>query len=1070
MVPDEPPVDDSGLGELPSTDTGSYETAKKEEGYVTAPLLSHVRSRLIHGLTLELSFHLAVKARLRLIAKRHGQVVASTPTTTLRAGNRPPSAALEPRALADEAEPAEPRPRQASQGLPRGARQQLREHELLRAPEDAERNGPAALKALRLIRRRLRRGGLLLVIPAGIAAVTLVLGSGPAGSSRAATGGVTEVTPQTDASVPARGVVMIRASPLEAPDETWGVGQVRGAATVVRYTSSSGWSLGPALLDATGKPLTGFALDEPEFGKSVLPSPLAGQMTAAGSGVLVGTVPVEASTAKRQVLLVRNPGGSFQETGALPSSGETALQSGEELFGNERAPLIAPLDEGGHAGALVVPVEEHAAGVEKRVLHWNGNEWSSEAIEIPTKSAEGFRVLAIGASSPVNAWLLAQLSSAYPAGSVALFHRHLGGSEPTTWQPVAPSPGAEPGAPLTVPCSGCASRLPFTVSGTGTPPKAQNQILTVTSQGVWIDGVRTDVKASTTMFFKIEEEGEHVAGHVLGAWCLIPAGHLRAPRVRTESARSAAVRSIAKRRLGEYLDGVRRTGDHGLSRRRQPALGRKHLRAGACTRRGSGQHLRCRLLKPARGLARAVAPARAPDARSRSEPARTVAGVVQARPAGGGPAAGGSRGSDLERSGRGGRRRRGRPLQAREGWLPESLLGASGIPAKPRLRAVAWPRSSRVYAVGDEGEMWLWRGETGLWEEDPAKPVNFRGDLLGIAFDPNEPARGYAVGESGVLLSYGKTWTQEPEAALPPPARGASFTSIAFAGSEAIVAFRRLVNPSVNSYVGGLLVNDGSGWQIDQGAAAAMGADVPWAVAGLPDGGAAFSVAGSGEGAEIFEREGAGAAWQQTPEPFPGGGEPGFLTLFRESGSLRVIAAGSQPNTYEVEREPSPPPGFPPTLVRPYSLPSNPERGLLRQTATGWSDEEHELNNAQEPPGNYSSYDTVYQPDPVAAVLISPEGGHGWAVGGFVSPKPVLDTADIDRYPAERSTPPGVGAAPIGAGSGTAVFAVAGGAQCAAPCADRAKAGIGRTSGCPPPWRGPARSPGYAPSSTRGRA
>jgi len=47
-----------------------------------------VHTRLVHGTTLELSFHLAVKARIRLIAKRHARVVASTATRTLRAGKR----------------------------------------------------------------------------------------------------------------------------------------------------------------------------------------------------------------------------------------------------------------------------------------------------------------------------------------------------------------------------------------------------------------------------------------------------------------------------------------------------------------------------------------------------------------------------------------------------------------------------------------------------------------------------------------------------------------------------------------------------------------------------------------------------------------------------------------------------------------------------------------------------------------------------------------------------------------------------------------------------------------------
>lgn len=59
------------------------------EGKVRLPLLSHVHSRLVKGTTtLELSFHLAVKARLRLLGKRGRRVVAATEQTTLNAGNR----------------------------------------------------------------------------------------------------------------------------------------------------------------------------------------------------------------------------------------------------------------------------------------------------------------------------------------------------------------------------------------------------------------------------------------------------------------------------------------------------------------------------------------------------------------------------------------------------------------------------------------------------------------------------------------------------------------------------------------------------------------------------------------------------------------------------------------------------------------------------------------------------------------------------------------------------------------------------------------------------------------------
>ena len=89
---------------------------------------------------------------------------------------------------------------------------------------------------------------------------------------------------------------------------------------------------------------------------------------------------------------------------------------------------------------------------------------------------------------------------------------------------------------------------------------------------------------------------------------------------------------------------------------------------------------------------------------------------------------------------------------------------------------------------------------------------------------------------------------------------------------------------------------------------------------------------------------------------------------------------------------------------------------MLRQTATGWSDEEHELNHVKEPAGgSYASYDTVYQPDPVAALIVNSSGTQGWAVGGIVNNQnEQMDTSDVWRYPAEPgSPPPGVGSAPI---------------------------------------------------------
>ena len=896
---------------------------------------------------------------------------------------------------------------------------------------------------------------------AGAIVLALLVGMRVTNASSAVAGAAEKLTPQTDASVPARDVTMIGSSPAEAPGETWGVGRYDGAPVVVRYTTESGWSqLAPGFLDDSGQPLSGFKLAQPEGYKYPNPSPLAGQMTPDGSGALLGTIPEEGKSGVQRVLLMREPGGPFVETAPVPAEGEAALKPGEALFGNNRAPLLAALEEPGapaHAGALVVPVDEES-GVDDGVLHWSGatKAWTREPIEIPAASASQFEVLGIAASSPGNAWLVARLSSAhYPVGSIALFRRHLEGGGGAVWRAVTPTAGGEPGEPLAVPGSQlhpvASEALPVTV-GSG----VQAQILTVTAEGLWIDARRSDVQASTTMFFKPEGE---TSGGVLAAWCKVPAS---APasvpqcnRQLPEALPTGPSRSFAwaapstPEALGERVitglpDGVslrldgtefktvlslggEAGGDFGaaFSAADNGWLGKELLPVHLTT-----QPLPSQLTAwpvSFRHALLAIAP----------EPGATV----------------GSTSSQALAVGDQGEVARYEPGK---GWLPESLLGPGGHHETPLLRAVAWPTSSRAYAVGDPTEgklnqMWLWRAETGLWEPDPAQPVNFRGYLLGIAFDPDEPGRGYVVGQAGVLLRSGKTWIQEqtcaagvPQPCLPPEVADANFTSIAFAGSEAIVAYRKLVSPGEDRYEGGLLVNEGSGWKIDQGAAAAMGPNVPWAVAGLPDGGAAFTASGIAESAQVYERQSAGAPWQVTAAPFPGGGAPGSLALFREGGALRAITAGSQPYTFGVEDEQSPPPGLPPNFVEPYPLASNAEQGVLRQTATGWSDEEHELDDAREPPGEYLFYDTPYQPDPVAAVLVDPTGSQGWAVGGVVNgTRPLLDTADVWGYPADGLAPVGIGSAPVTSEPGMTTFAIGGGAQCAAPCAARAQTRIG---------------------------
>ena len=191
-----------------------------------------------------------------------------------------------------------------------------------------------------------------------------------------------------------------------------------------------------------------------------------------------------------------------------------------------------------------------------------------------------------------------------------------------------------------------------------------------------------------------------------------------------------------------------------------------------------------------------------------------------------------------------------------QGWQREFLLTSNGSVSSPNLRAVAWPTAGRAFAVGDLGAMWVWQSATDLWEPDPAAPLDgFQGNLLGIAFDPSNPALGYAVGTQGTLLRYDKTWTQET---LPADVSGNDLTSVAFAGGQALVAAGSDV-----------LENNGSGWTVDQGVRTLLAA-LPTkpsilTVAGLPDGGAVAA------GHDIvLERDSLTSPWRVSDQPLPG--------------------------------------------------------------------------------------------------------------------------------------------------------------------------------------------------------
>jgi hypothetical protein len=88
VLPDAPPPEESAPPQPPPVEALPESIGALAQTSSSVPLLSHVRTRLVRGTTLELSFHLAVRARVRLIAKRKRRVVASTAMRTLSAGNR----------------------------------------------------------------------------------------------------------------------------------------------------------------------------------------------------------------------------------------------------------------------------------------------------------------------------------------------------------------------------------------------------------------------------------------------------------------------------------------------------------------------------------------------------------------------------------------------------------------------------------------------------------------------------------------------------------------------------------------------------------------------------------------------------------------------------------------------------------------------------------------------------------------------------------------------------------------------------------------------------------------------
>jgi hypothetical protein len=832
-------------------------------------------------------------------------------------------------------------------------------------------------------------------------------------------------------------MTLMGAAPGGEPGEAWGFRQLPvavGAAKVgtrslafgpiansaqpdpqlafMRHTDASGWQVFDTPVDEGGQPYRG-----------PIPNRLSARITHEGGGVLVGH-DLRRPAGEQLVVLHRDPDDSWRALEdppadvLLPAEGGASAEAlaGEQGFG---AVAVAAFDEAGHTGLLFAPQERAVA---TGVIHFDSQEWTRETVQIPAGSQSEFHVLAIEANGLGNAWALAEADP--DAGlnrSVVLLERTSTPGGPL-WveRPLAGTPFAErnnPGA-------GIAGAAP--IGGAAQP-------LTVTADGVWIDLTATidGTERDATLFYDSGSDA------VTGAWCDAEDAALCGGPLGVKLSRQGGYRSFA------WADGG--FGSRVITNPLDPG-GPESSNRGTYLRFSDGEFLR---LPGGGGNFRASGAFSSPDGgwlegpieisaktapvRLRGWPVSVRAPLADVTPAPGGSP--GSLGSAALAAGLDGSVVRYEPGH---GWKREFLLSSSGSVNKAALRGVAWPEPGRAHAVGDQGAMWQWNAADDLWIADPGIPVGFEGHLMDVAFDPANPDRGYAVGKGGVLLGYGKSWDQE---ALPPGFASANLTSIAFAGSQAIVAAG-----------GEVLVNDGGGWRVDASAKALLdgvraGNPRLYAVAGLPDGGAV--VAGRDI---VLERDGAGAPWRFSDQPILGSTAIAAAAV-RDGGRVRAIVSVVPQLTYPLADDlPEPDPNVPPPIPPAFSLPG--DGYLLRETAAGWVDEQRTSFAA-------SGDDRPLKSDPVLSLLLD-SAGNGWAVGGWSGDsdsagrgssarngggraiRTRVRTAAVFRYGSDIGSPPSsLGRQPVPMPAGAVRFAVGGNAECDAPCAELANQAIG---------------------------
>lgn len=851
-----------------------------------------------------------------------------------------------------------------------------------------------------VVRRRLLAG--LLVVP--VAATGAMLLDNRSGEAQEAAGPV-----GIEAQVgPGNGAQLLGSAPRSGDrSEAWALNVATGPVTVdgqplpradrardeqqylLRYRASEGWRYVQTPLGTDGAPFAGKVHD--------------GRVTTTGGLLLVG------GDAPRSVL-IRDAQGP---TRALPTPDSTVLRPGSGSIPDETfsATAMAARDRGdGRTEGFVGLV---GAAVETGVGHWDGERWTRELVcvaddgstppagcsvgETLNDARYGLTAVSLATVEGGGAWMVARAHADAHRG-LLLFERVTDGPAPR-WR--LRDVGAPRFAADATPADGV----------TAVEPLPGGSAATATADGVWVDGRfrHNGTERNVTLFVR--------AGGATTSWC--DGGLCDRPLgvAFRDDQRSQAWAGGAH--------GTRVIGPVGSSTQRYASFdGERFTVAAAFGSIGRGiafagldegwlGNVHVTRDRPASPLAAWAVPVRRP-----------LTAIANA------PGAVGDLSTPAVAVGLGGSIVRYTPGQ---GWDSEVRLTGAGV-ARDDLRGVAWPEPSTAYAVGDDGAMWRWRKVTGLWESDPAAPFDFAGHLTAIAFEAGNPDRGFAVGRGGTILRYGKSW--EPMA-LPaelatrgPNGGPVDVLGVAFAGGQGIAA----------AGAGGVLVENGAGWVVDEGAKALLGENAPeiYAVAGLPDGGAV--AAGH---RIVLIRDSATAPWRVSDQPLH---HTAFAAAaYREGDRVRAILSVSPPawpTTKDLLIAP-PDPASPTPRAVPLSLPV--DGYLLRETATGWRDEERTMLGSP-------TTERARKSDPVLAIL-SDDAGRGWTVGGWSGANDGLErgpgpdeapledaqTASVGRYdPAGPTGSSNVGVAAPEMPTGKARLLVGGHGQCAATCADLA--------------------------------